>query len=351
MSNPRIMQVTRPAERMRGCRLATDFRSALDMARDGWTSFGSPTYYKTGGLILNGATQYLTRPLAGELSAAAITGHVEFWDPSFAPNDSANHYLLNNIDAAVMAVFKDNSNNIKVMFNSTTVLTAAYAAWSAYWNATGKNVLSFSVASGANLLWLNGNQIATSATAWTATNSTVLYVGRYRGGAIYYWGARITRFYIGHHTSTLAEHTAYWTNSMFSWRNRLTVDLPFGIGQYDPDNKQTLDVSGHDNHATLGDGAGTGEPTQGRGFLTLDGVNDYLSGIANPAGSYTVLGYEDTGTGWTFFSNNDLTKWTPIMTSGGFTGKLGHLAVAPEVLNATQLLDAAIQLRQYGSEV
>jgi hypothetical protein len=281
-----------------------------------------------------------------------LTGHLE-WAPNHAANDGIEHRIAStDIGASSFLLRKHSTDTINLYISNTLVISAALAAFGSYWVTNGRNLLSFSCTSGtsgANALWLNGVEIATSATAWAATNPSPLYVGSRAGvgfaGGVYY------RLYIGHHTSTLAEHTAYWTNSMFSWRNRLTVDLPFGIGQYDPDNKQTLDVSGHDNHATLGDGAGTGEPTQGRGFLTLDGVNDYLSGIANPAGSYTVLGYEDTGTGWTFFSNNDLTKWTPIMTSGGFTGKLGHLAVAPEVLNATQLLDAAIQLRQYGSEV
>ena len=110
---------------------------------------------------------------------------------------------------------------------------------------------------------------------------------------------------------------------------------------------KTLDSSGNDKNAMLGDGLGAGEPTQTtKGYMTFDGANDYLSGIANPAGAYTVLGVHDllAGGGWEFFSNNDLTRWTPLFTSGSFTGNLSALMLAPSVLTQTQLDDAEIAL-------
>ena len=108
---------------------------------------------------------------------------------------------------------------------------------------------------------------------------------------------------------------------------------------------KTLDSSGNDKNAMLGDGLGAGEPTQTtKGYMTFDGANDYLSGIANPAGSYTVMGMKDIGAGWEFFAYNDLTEWTPIFTSGGFTGNLAALMLAPSVLTQTQLDDAEIAL-------
>lgn len=489
MSNPGIFQSSFPAERMRGAKLVEDFRDALTVARNGWTAVGSPTYAKDGGVVLNGTTQCLTHPLVGELYSPSLTIHIEFW-PTFAADDGAPHYILDTTGGRTI-VTKEATNALLIYMGSTTrVISVALANYQAYWIQNGRNVLSVSCASGANTLWLNGVQIGTSATAWTAANPTKIFCGAGGSGKA---GGTYKRLYIGHHTSTLAEHQAYYNQTMFNWRNRATVDLPLGTAQYAPvatptnvlvdgnceaagvgdwtasnatltkevvapyegtrwlkvlvvpaepttyaraiqnvltigkqyivlahahgdggvfpriyhngttildsgtidtawqalsdiftavatdisfgtrkstpmgtefvgfDSiyvyeytglvSQTLDRSGHGNHATLGDGYAVGYPTQGRGFMTFDGVNDYLSGIADPAGSYTVLGYKDTGTGWTFFSNNDLTEWTPIMTSGGFTGKLGHLMVVPEVLNATQLLDAAWQLRQYGSEV
>lgn len=493
MSNPGIFQSSFPAERMRGAKLVEDFRDALTVARNKWTAFGAPTYAQAGGVILNGTTQYLTRPLGLELSGGVQTWHLEFY-PTFAANDGADHYLISAPfgEAGRVSAQKTAVGGIIIWAGGAAVMNIALASWESYWRVNGRNLLSWSVTSGSNTAWLNGNQIGSSVTAWAAGACTSLFVGATTAGATPFAG-RITRLYIGHHTSTLAEHQAYYNQSMFNWRNRATVDLPLGTAQYAPvatptnvlvdgnceaagvgdwtasnatltkevvapyegtrwlkvlvvpaepttyaraiqnvltigkqyivlahahgdggvspriyhngttildsgtidtawqalsdiftavatdisfgtrkvtpmgtefvgfDSiyvyeytglvSQTLDRSGHGNHATLGDGYAVGYPTQGRGFMTFDGVNDYLSGIADPAGSYTVLGYKDTGTGWTFFSNNDLTEWTPIMTSGGFTGKLGHLIVVPEVLNATQLLDAAWQLRQYGSEV
>lgn len=346
MSNSRIFQASYPAERMRGARLVTDFRDAATMLRDGWTSFGSPTYYKGGGVNLNGSTQYLTRPLAEELYTTALTIHYEFY-PAFATSEDARRYLLDTYSAgAGRVIIRKNetptlANSLRIYLGAgTLVSTIAEATYSPYWVVNGRNLLSISGVSGATTIWLNGVQIATSATAWTATPGiTTMYLGSNNATTEKFYG-RVGRLYIQHNTSTLQEHSDIYNNKTWKWEEALSYFFPFTTGCYDPTNKRTLDGRTSSLYATLGNGAGTGEPTQSRGHLVFDGVNDYLSGIADPAGSFTVMGVKDTGTGWTFFSDNDLTNWTPIFTSGGFTGKLSYLAVAPSVLTETQELDA-----------
>lgn len=341
MSNSRIFQASYPAERMRGCKFATDFRDPLVMARDGWTALGAPLYHPDGGVILNGTTQHLIYPLAGELNSANLTIHAELW-PTFDYTDNAYHYLFDST-ARVYVRKLDNAgaNVLEVKINGTTIATVAAATYGPLWRTNGRNLLSISAsAAGANLVCLNGTQIATSATAWVRTDSALFYLGTSTVVAFGRTAARYTRLYIQHNTSTLQEHLDIWNKKTWKWEEALSHFFPFTTGCYDPTNKRTLDGRTSSLYATLGDGARTGEPTQGRGHLVFDGVNDYLSGIADPAGSFTVMGVKDTGTGWTFFSDNDLTNWTPIFTSGGFTGKLSYLAVAPSVLTETQELDA-----------
>ena len=352
MANSALFQYTLPAERARGAVFSQRFESALSMARDGWTLYNSPTFRphrKGGGIELNGTNQYATRPLNGELNSDELTFHIEF-TPGFLLADGAFHGLLDTpTTGSRFYVYKDNLNEIRIGTGGATILNLPYAAISPYWVDGGRNLLSFYGGGGALAADLNGHEVAAAAGVVTPCTEALLYFGRTLGGSLA--GGTYSRLYVGQHTSDLAEHTAYYNQTMWDWRNKLAYDFPFGTAQYDPTNKRTLDSRDSSLYATLGDGAGTGEPTQGPGYLTFDGVDDYLSGISDPTGSFTVLGYKDTGTGWEFFSDNDLTNWTPIFTSGGFTGKLGHLGVATSVLNATQLLDAEYRLRPSGSEI
>jgi len=131
------------------------------------------------------------------------------------------------------------------------------------------------------------------------------------------------------------------------------VDLQFRTADYDIANVRTLDSSGNGNHATLGDGSTpTTYPTQGAGRMVFDG-GDYLSGIADPTGTFTILTTQAaTGGGWEVYADNDLTRWTPLFTLGGFTGQLADLKVVQETLNATQILDhTSSVLRRMGAEV
>jgi hypothetical protein len=286
MSNSRIFQASYPAERMRGCKFATDFRDPLVMARDGWTAFGAPLYHPDGGAILNGTTQYFTRPLAGELYSPNLTVHCECW-PDFAAAEAASRHMM--ATGANFDIYKSSTGSMVVVAGGAILLISALATWESLWLVGQRNLLSCSITNGAQILWLNGVQIDTSAVAYTPTNDAALTVGAYPTPAGYFPG-RLTRLYIGHHTSTLAEHLAYWNRTMWNWEDRCNINLMFRMADYDPTAYLTKDSSGHGVDFTLGDGVGGSVPVQGNGRMTYAGAQ-YLqrASVAQPAGAFSVL--------------------------------------------------------------
>lgn len=292
MSNSRIFQASYPAERMRGCKFATDFRDPLVMARDGWTAFGAPLYHPDGGAILNGTTQYFTRPLAGELNSASLTIHMEFY-PSYNYTDNAYHYLFDST-GRIYARKTDTaaSNVLEIKMNGTTIASVAAATYGPLWVTGGRNLLSISAnAAGANLVFFNGVQVASSATAWVQGNSAVLAIGTSITLGALLAGGTYKRLLIGHHTSTLAEHLAYWNRTMWNWEDRCNINLMFRMADYNPTAYLTKDSSGHGVDFTLGNGAGASEPVQGDGRMVFAGA-EYLqrASVAQPTGAFTVAG-------------------------------------------------------------
>jgi len=323
MSNTRLLQAAMPAERMRGAKFCSDFRDHLSMIKGGWTLFNAPTFAKNGGLVLNGTTQYATIPLTKELYCSSLTFHIEFY-PTFAANEavfrtfysseigSTGHFALQHTDTGTLQCY----NGV----TTTTVLAAVLADYQAYWRVNERNVLSMSLASGANTMWLNGYQIKTSVTAWSAAYANLLYIGMFVTANRWFAG-KFTRFYLGHHTSTLAEHQAYYNRTMWNWEDRCLVNLPLGVGQYDPTNWRTLDTSGQGNHFTLGSGGDLGYcPSQGKGKMTFDG-NDWLQSVdrARPPGAFTALfcGADKSGATTSYWGTQGTSNWMLLRVASG----------------------------------
>jgi len=308
MKNPSHGATILPAERDRGCVFKEDFRSTARMVASGWTLTDTPTF-DSRGIGLNGTSQFGAIPLQGELNSAEQTFHLEFY-PTFAANDGISHHLADT-QGGRTAISKEADDTLKIIAGvTTTVLSSAFGTYGSLWVQNGRNVLSGSLKSGVNTLWLNGTQIDTTATAWVAANPTILYVGR--RGASYFPGA-LSRLYIGHHTSTLAEHTAVYENTMWDWENRCTVNLQMRTADYEIGNVRTLDSSGNGNHATLGDGSTpTTYPTQGAGRMTFDG-GDYLDlgSKAQPTGAFTVA--------MTMSRANEILTYACAHSDGGLT--------------------------------
>ena len=155
------------------------------------TLVGTPT--KLGdrpGYELNGSTQYMTVVGTGVFNAAGVTIAVEF-TPDFAANANKGYMLFDSTTLNRYLVYKFNnagSNGLLAYLGDSSLITIAYAAYSPYWFKGRKNLLVISGATGATNVWLNGNLIGTSATAWTAKNPTNIFIGISQGGADHFDG-------------------------------------------------------------------------------------------------------------------------------------------------------------------
>lgn len=301
--NPRGPQVLLPAEMMCNGVLGEDFRSAYLMQRGGWTLVGTPTFGPQGGMELDGANR-ATYLLNGEFDSDELTFHIPF-APTFAANDGVIRRMFDctATDPGRCFIYFVGDGQISVRLGDTTVLTAAAVDVLAAWRVNQFNLLSVSGKGGANIMWLNGVQIASSTTAWTGGPGTMLYWGSSTIPSQYF-AATFLRLYIAQRTSTLAEHTAYWNNSMWDYINHSTTRLQFRIGDFDPTNVRTLDSSGNGNHFTLGDGVTPATfPTQGEGRMEFDG-GDYLAeaAVAQATGAFTVAATIKAG-------RNTATEW------------------------------------------
>ena len=111
------------------------------MLRDEWTLVGAPTVDE--GIELDGATQYATVPLNGELNNAEMTIDIEF-EPDFAHDDGVSHRLVDtNGGGGRTLVFKSAGGGLQVYCGNTTqVLVAAAGVYGAYWVQGGRNLLT-----------------------------------------------------------------------------------------------------------------------------------------------------------------------------------------------------------------
>ena len=303
-----LLRDSLPAERARGATLVESHRAAADMTVKGWTVHGGPTF--TGrGMATNGVDQWAS--LAGTVRGVRAVAFEVY--PATA-------------DEAVLALSATHSVSIV----AGVVTPAGFAGPTVHVNGVATTAIAAGVRS-----------FVTVSTA-TAFDADAITTGRV--------GAAFGEIEIGRTSlwtvqPTLGENAAYAANTMFAWQNRATA--VWQCRTADRVGVQTLDSSGNGNHLTLGDGAGAGEPTQGIGSLVFDGVDDYLSGVADPAGTFTVARTATVAGGQpvTAFAT-DLSLWTPLMTSGAFEGVLHDLEVFPEVLNPTARLDLTLKQRQ-----
>ena len=326
MSNTRLLQAAMPAERMRGAKFCEDFWDHLSMIKGGWTLTGAPLFAKNGGLVLNGTTQYASIPLGNELASTTITIHIE-WIPTAQFSDStvvvdspaANRFIIGGWAAGVTGI----------IFGGTTIHTATHATWNALLIVGKRNVLTITKATGAMpLVWLNGSLVAN---AWglgvpSGLSPTLIQIGKNYAAGVYY-AATFSRILIGHYLCTLAEHQAYYNRTMWNWEDRCLVNLQLRTGDFDPTAVRTLDSSGHDLHATLGNGVTPAKyPAQGKGCMTFDG-SDYLS-----CGDAAALRLTNTGTVLVTFKRAALPSWSVLAGKGNFsTGRYGYIVYLDSV--------------------
>jgi len=343
MSNTRLLQAAMPAERMRGAKFCEDFRDHLSMIKGGWTLTGAPLFAKNGGLVLNGTSQYASIPLGNELASTTITVHLE-WIPTSAI--AASQVILDTSATNRFCLSDLGGGKFGVYICGTQAHRAVYALWNAALLVGKRNVLTITMVSGTvAIVWLNGTLIANEmgVTAPVAGATTPLIIGKHYSLALYYAGT-ISRILIGHYLCTLAEHQAYYNRTMWNWEDRCLVNLQMRTGDYDPTAVRTLDSSGHDLHATLGDGVTpTTYPAQQKGSMLFDG-GDYLS-----CGDAAALRLTSTGTILLTFKMTAFVTYTVLACKGNFeTGKYSYLLYLNTV---TRQLNAQIGTAAAGEAV
>lgn len=183
------------------------------MVRDGFTINGTPEWRgPKNGVRLDGAADYFTRDLdERELYVDAVTLRVEF-SPDFADDDGAAHALIAanaGGGAAEYSIAKDASDQLVGVLGNTTVVTVANGGFTAYWRTGERNLVELSGTSGDNSLRLNGEEVGTSATAWSAALPDTLALGSTIAGGSLFDGV-LTEAAMFHVALDLAEHLNRW---------------------------------------------------------------------------------------------------------------------------------------------
>jgi len=275
----RLIQNSQPAERVRGCTFADLFESQANVEQNGGAVTGVPTFDVKEGVTLDGAADFLTYNLTGtEFDSDPLSFVIEF-TPDFAPDDGVRYFILDTNAGAQRFYFRKNSgadNEIQLIWG-VTILDATYAAYGAYWNDYGRNVLVATVTTGGHELFLNGNSIDTDVNATIALAPDTLYVGASNAGALFFPGTIHSVKFFKNALLTQQESDDLYTQTTYDYPSSSTAVYPMRFSEHDPANTRTLDTGPLGNHLDFG--AGAAEPTKIARYHGYDFTpNDYLQG-------------------------------------------------------------------------
>jgi len=262
-----------PAEIRRGLFWGSRFESAAEVADDGGTVTGAPTYSAAHGVTLDGANDYITyNMLANEWTPAGFSCEVQF-TPTFALDDGAAHFLFDGPAMGVYSVVKNAADGLQVFLGNVGVGTAVFATVAAAWNALAMNTIEVTSTSGNTSMWLNGTQIIVSdATAWTPIPPAWIVVGATNGGASKFAGTiHSIKFFNAQLTDQEGED--YSNGVQWDYHGAATPLYTGRLGTYDPAHNLVLDASGNGRDGTI---SGATKVVGKPGYL-FDGNNDYIN--------------------------------------------------------------------------
>jgi len=289
--NSACPQIVRPAELLRGITFAADFTDRLSMIKDEWTLTNNPDVYN--GVTLDGVNQCVSIKVTNPMTTyvSSMTWHMEFV-PNFTPGTGTN-YLWDTVGSRYL-VYITAAGDLVVSLSGTVIFAVAWASYSAYWNASSRNVLTLTASSGDNDIYLNGNLLSNNAAAWTPGIATSLTLGARFCCTTGYTAIKILSFKMGAYLATLQEHIDIYNNQTWNYMNKADVILQMRHDDYDITNVRTLDSSGNANHAQLGDGSTPATyPTQNDGYMNFAGGTKHAiqssSPISDSTSPFTVL--------------------------------------------------------------
>jgi len=348
-----LVQNSMPAERMRSCIFAGNFRSETAINRNGGTVTGAPTFDASQGVTLDGTNDYLTYALTGrEFYSDPISIVIEF-TPDFNWNEDVTRVFIDIEDGAGgnrTLIKKEKATSAYVLdirISEAVTISIPSDTYSPFWLQNQRNVLVISGTTGNTNAWLNGSQILTgNATAWTPHSDGIrLTLGASYVATALFLGT-FHSFKVFHALLTAQEATDYSDNSTFTYMNSAIV-FPMLIG--------------NDTGTAITDASGTysldkhGAPVKlsHRGY-SLDGANDYFTRVSDgtfdmdlahnptgdfslrcavlpkvlPAGGCIITKYNAIGDNraWRLFSGVDQLSFTvsKIGTSSGTNLTSGH---------------------------
>jgi hypothetical protein len=284
-----------PAELARGLVWEENFSSRAGIVANGGVVTGAATFDQSRGMRFDGSTNYVQyRPNTQPFSSGFWSCVIEFW-PAFAADAAASYTLCSDTRTHILKNVA--SNYLSVYTGSyTAAMHCVYAAYAPYWRVNQRNVLVIACRSGANTAWLNGVQIGTSATAWTAAGPLPLYVGSRNAGLDKFSGyIRSIKFFRGNVAAdllTVQEAIDYTNGSAFNYMSKAVCIAPMTADTYDPTNTRILDVSGRGNHLSYTAGASAPTKLATRGFSIDGGDLFYKSsfGLTSMTQGFTAAG-------------------------------------------------------------
>jgi hypothetical protein len=288
--------MVRSSEIKRGCIFSEDFNSVYSIVKNGGTIVGSPTFDQSRGMRFNGSTNYITYASNVQPWSTGFCSCVVEFTPAFDGIPAATQVFFDTVTGTrCMIQIAASSGNLSVLFQ-TTLLTLAPAAYQPYWRLNQRNVLVVSSRSGATTAWLNGVQLGTSVTTWTAGTIGTLVVARDRTSTYRWTGyIRSIKFFRGSVAAdllTVQEAIDYTNGSTFNYMSKAVCIAPMTADTYDPTNTRILDVSGRGNHLNYTVGATAPTKLATRGF-SIDG-GDYFSkfsfGLTSMTQGFTLAG-------------------------------------------------------------
>ncbi|MFA5135466.1 MAG: hypothetical protein WC505_06810 [Patescibacteria group bacterium] len=285
------MLITPTSEKMRGLVDLIDLTDPVAIAQRGGTVTGALQFDAVKGAYLDGVNDYVRYPVGTQVfGAPGVWSVVIECTPGFEANDAGIHYFI--YGSATSRLYHS-AGNLLFRMGTTFYITAAYAAYAAYWKTNQRNVIVYTAINGSPKLYLNGNLVVTTNIQVTAENLSSLYVGSDNSGSGKFLGhIHSIKFFKGTVAAdllTAGEAASFYDRSTYTFRSRAICCLPMGAEQHDPVNNLVRDTSGRGNHFTLGDGTAATKPTKlaTRGY-SFDG-GDYLKA------NYNII----NGTPWT----------------------------------------------------
>lgn len=263
-----------PAERMRGITFAELFKDDASVLENGGVVNGAE--------VCDGATldnsDYIQYDLTEQsFKTDEISIVIEMY-PDFDPEDSQTHYIFDNdADTGRCRLFKTTSNFFQFYLGDTPLFSTGSID---NFKQGERTTIVISGTSGDTTMWINGVEAATSAVAWSPGDVSELYVGA-NIALNSFANGKYTEFKIFNSLLTEEEAIDFYNGTTYSYMDDAVVNLPMTACEHDPSNtlQRTLDISGNDNHAILGDGTTvTTIPSklQKRGY-DFNASNEYIN--------------------------------------------------------------------------